>query len=37
MPFDRGSFSFAMFDIPAELPENLLDLFAAKKPARSTR
>ena len=31
MPFDRGSFTFAMFDIPAELPENLLDLFAAKK------
>ncbi len=31
MPFDRGSFTFAMFDLPGELPENLLDLFAAKK------
>lgn len=31
MPFDRGSFAFTMFDVPEELPENFLALFAAKK------
>lgn len=31
MPFNHGSFTFAMFDVPGELPENLIDLFAAKK------
>lgn len=31
MPFDRGSFAFTMFDVPGELPENFLELFAAKK------
>ncbi len=31
MPFERGSFSFSMFDISGELPENVLELFAAKK------
>ncbi len=31
MPFERGSFSFAMFEVAEDFPENLLDLFAAKK------
>ena len=31
MPFDHGSFSFTMFDLPGELPENLVELFAAAK------
>ena len=31
MPFDRGSFTFAMFEIPGDLPEDFLELFASKK------
>ena len=31
MPFDRGNISFSMFEIPEELPENIIDLFAAHK------
>ena len=31
MPFERGSFTFAMFDLNGELPDNLLDLFKARK------
>ena len=31
MPFDRGSFTFAMFELPEELPENVMDLFAANR------
>ncbi|MDD3886037.1 MAG: recombination-associated protein RdgC [Victivallaceae bacterium] len=31
MPFDRGTFTLAMFDLGKELPENMLELFAARK------
>ena len=31
MPFDRGSFTVSIFELPKELPDNLLELFAAKK------
>ena len=31
MPFERGSFTFAMFDLNGELPDNLLELFKARK------
>lgn len=31
MSFDSGSFTLSMFELPTELPENFLDLFAAKK------
>ena len=31
MPFERGSVTFAMFELNGELPEDLLELFAAKK------
>ena len=31
MPFERGAVTFTMFDLDQELPENLIDLFAAKK------
>ena len=31
MPFDRGNISFSMFEIPEEIPENIIDLFAAHK------
>ena len=31
MPFNRGSFSFTIFEISSELPENIIDLFAARK------
>ena len=31
MPFDRGSLTFAMFELPEALPENIIDLFNANK------
>ena len=31
MPFERGSVTFAMFELNGKLPEDLLELFAAKK------
>ncbi|MBU8902437.1 MAG: recombination-associated protein RdgC, partial [Victivallales bacterium] len=31
MPFDRGSFSLSVFQLPKQLPENLIELFAAKR------
>jgi len=31
MPFDRGSFTFTMFDITEEIPENFAELFASAK------
>jgi len=31
MPFDRGSVTFAIFEINGEIPENIVDLFAAGK------
>ncbi len=31
MPFDHGTVTFTMFDLPGDLPENLLELFAARK------
>ena len=31
MPFDRGSLTFAMFELPEALPENVMDLFNANK------
>jgi hypothetical protein len=31
MPFDRGSFTVSVFELPKELPDNLIELFAAKK------
>ncbi|MBO5308280.1 MAG: recombination-associated protein RdgC [Lentisphaeria bacterium] len=31
MPFERGSFTFAMFDLNGELPDNLPALFKARK------
>lgn len=31
MPFERGPFTFSMFDLNGELPENIPALFAAKK------
>ncbi|MCQ2379178.1 MAG: recombination-associated protein RdgC [Victivallaceae bacterium] len=31
MSFDRGSMTLAMFDLPEEVPDNVLDLFAAGK------
>ncbi|MDD5728847.1 MAG: recombination-associated protein RdgC [Victivallales bacterium] len=31
MPFDRGSFTVSIFQLPGQLPDNLLGLFAAKK------
>ncbi len=31
MPFDRGSFTFAMFDIPEKLPENFISQFATRR------
>lgn len=31
MPFDRGSFSFTIFEIPGELPENFSSCFVAGK------
>ncbi|MDD5699191.1 MAG: recombination-associated protein RdgC, partial [Victivallaceae bacterium] len=30
MPFDRGSFAVAIFQLPHQLPDNLLELFAAR-------
>lgn len=31
MPFDRGTLTFTIFEIPEELPENIIDLFASRK------
>jgi len=31
MPFDRGSITFTIFELPEALPENVIDLFAAHK------
>jgi hypothetical protein len=31
MPFDRGSVTFTIFELPQELPENFIELFAARK------
>jgi hypothetical protein len=31
MPFERGSFTVTVFKLPGQLPEDLLELFAAKK------
>jgi recombination associated protein RdgC len=31
MPFDRGSFTVSVFQLPNQLPENLIELFAAKR------
>ncbi len=31
MPFENGTFTVSAFELRAELPENLIDLFAAKK------
>jgi recombination associated protein RdgC len=31
MPFDRGSFTVTVFQLPHQLPENLIELFAAKR------
>lgn len=31
MPFDRGSFTVTVFQLPKELPEDLIELFAAKR------
>lgn len=37
MPFERGSVTFSMFELSGELPEDLLGLFAAKRPVHSIR
>ena len=34
MPFDRGSFSVTVFQLPDKLPDNLIELFAAKKASK---
>ena len=31
MPFDRGSITFTIFELPDAVPENIVDLFAARK------
>ncbi|MCP3967932.1 MAG: recombination-associated protein RdgC [Lentisphaerae bacterium] len=31
MPFDRGSVTVTIFELPEKLPENIIELFAAKK------
>ena len=31
MPFDRGNITFTIFELPEALPENFIELFAARK------
>ena len=31
MPFDRGSVTFTIFELPEAVPDNIIDLFAARK------
>ena len=31
MPFDRGSFAFTMFELPDDVPEDFIELFAARR------
>ena len=31
MPFDRGSITFSMFDLPGDIPEDFAEMFASAK------